>query len=32
MARKCCPAGAKKVKGGRCQRKGKFVKKTSCKR
>jgi hypothetical protein len=33
MAKRCgCPKGAKKVKGGGCQRKGRFVKKVNCKR
>ena len=27
MAKKVCPAGAKKVKGGACMKNGKFVKK-----
>ena len=30
MAKKCCPKGAKKVKGGGCQRKGRFVAKKKC--
>ena len=30
--RKCgCPKGAKRVKGGGCQRKGRFVPKKKCK-
>lgn len=32
MAKRCCPKGAKKVKGGGCQRKGRFVAKKACKR
>jgi hypothetical protein len=33
VMKKCgCPKGAKKVKGGGCQRKGRFVKKVNCKR
>lgn len=31
--KKCgCPKGAKRVKGGRCQKKGKFVAKVHCKK
>jgi hypothetical protein len=33
VMKKCgCPKGAKRVKGGRCQKKGKFVAKVHCKR
>lgn len=30
MAKKCCPKGARRVKGGACLRGRKFVKKVSC--